>query len=291
MRLLSVGTTFTLDVPVDTVGFLRLRPSDHTPSSEQFTASHGGTTIPIDSLHDVGAHSGSRIGVGQRVERVLLPAGCTTVEYSSAVAVDDHVDAMPANAVAPQATALTASQWWWLQPSRYCRPDELGPEAWSAFGSNITNGHPATGQTVRHICHYVNEQMTFAYGSTTTETGAGEAWRQRVGVCRDFNHIAVSFCRALNIPARYVFGYLPDVDVVRNNAPMDFCAWFEVLLDGRWWAFDARVNEPRIGRIPIARGRDAADVPLVSTLGVVTLGNFVVHASELAAPMAASVGS
>lgn len=128
MRLLFVGTTFTLDAAGDTVGFLRLRPSDHAPSSEQFNASHGGAVIPTASLHDVGAHSGSRIGVGQRVERVLLPAGCTTVEYCSAVAVDDHLDPMPANAVAPQPTSLTASQWWWLQPSRYCRPDELAPK-------------------------------------------------------------------------------------------------------------------------------------------------------------------
>ena len=122
--------------------------------------------------------------------------------------------------------------------------------------------------------------MTFAYGSSTPLTSATDAWAQRRGVCRDFNHIAASFCRALNIPTRYVFGYLPDVDVAASDVPMDFCAWIEVCLDDEWWTFDARVNEPRIGRIVVGRGRDAADVPLISTLGATSLSDFVVKASE-----------
>ena len=294
MRTITIGTTFSLDVGASTVGFLRLRPSDHLPSYDRLDARQGDgivETVVLDDVgvydvgaHAAGAHALSSMGLGQRMDRLVVPPGRTTIEYAATVEVDDEPDVMPEFASAPDPATLTPSQWWWVQPSRYCRPDELGAEAWATFGSEIQPGRPATGGTVRRICAHVNEQMQFAYGSTSAETGAGEAWRQRTGVCRDFNHIAVSFCRALNIPARYVFGYMPDVDVIPNGALMDFCAWFEVLLDGRWWTFDARVNERRVGRIPVARGRDAADVPLISTLGHVDLSDFAVHAEELVAP-------
>lgn len=278
MRTIDIGTSFTLCGQAPTATFLRVRPSEAEVNesrliiTDDFGVQHLTFTEP-----DWPVEGEAR---AQRVDRVVLPIGTNTITYAATVQVPNLTDRMPDDYRAPRAAELRPEHWWWLQPSRYCRPDELGSEAWDRFGQGITPDRPATGATVREICSFVNQEMNFAYGSSTPLTSASDAWAQRRGVCRDFNHIAASFCRALNIPTRYVFGYLPDVDVVASDTPMDFCAWMEVCLNDEWWTFDARVNEPRIGRIVVGRGRDAADVPMVSTLGATLLGDFVVQAVE-----------
>lgn len=278
MRTIDLGTSFAVVGTAPTATFLRVRPSDsEVVDSSLIVTDQFGTQHATVMEPDWPSQGAART---QWVDRVVLPSGASTVTYSATVAVPDVLDPMPADVHAPNAADTLPEHLWWLQPSRYCRPDELGQEAWERFGRDITPGRPATGATVRDICSFVNQEMTFAYGSTTPLTGASEAWAQRRGVCRDFNHVAASFCRALNIPTRYVFGYLPDLEVPVSEAPMDFCAWLEVCMDDAWWTFDARVNEPRIGRIVVGRGRDAADVPMITTLGATLLTDFVVRASE-----------
>ena len=153
--------------------------------------------------------------------------------------------------------------------------DVLGDEAWSRFGALA----PGYGR-VRAICDHVHSHLTFQYGSTTALSSAADVNLARRGVCRDFTHLAISFCRALNIPARYVFGYLPDMDVPPDPAPMDFAAWMEVWLGDRWWTFDPRNNIRRKGRIVIGRGRDASDVAMATTFGGPLLDSMVVQAEE-----------
>ena len=278
MRTIDVGTSFTLSTPAPTATFLRIRPSDvELTQSRLVVTDQYGLAQPAQTEPD---WPNNGAAPAQRVDRFVLPSGMNTISYSATARVSDQVDAMPPELSAPRPAEMRPEHWWWLQSSRYCRPDELGQEAWERFGQDITADRPATGATVRNICSFVNDEMTFAYGSTTPFTSASHAWAQRRGVCRDFNHVAASFCRALNIPTRYVFGYLPDVDIASSELPMDFCAWIEVCLNDSWWTFDARVNEPRIARIVVARGRDAADVPMISTLGQTVLADFVVRASE-----------
>ncbi len=278
MRTIEVGTSFSLTVAAPTATFLRIRPCDLNCSIGRMTvADQFGIELPTTTELD---WCGGEAIDGRRVDRIVLPSGSNNVLYTATLEVSDLPDVMPAALSAPSSTDLRPEHWWWLQPSRYCRPDELGPEAWRRFGANITSERSATGSTVRDICSFVNDEMAFEPGSTTTSTSAAQAWIQRRGVCRDFNHIAASFCRALNIPTRYVFGYIPDLIGDSSELPMDFCAWIEVCLDDTWWTFDARVNEPRVGRIVVGRGRDAADVPLVSTLGPATIDAFAVRANE-----------
>ena len=166
-----------------------------------------------------------------------------------------------------------------LLASRYCEVDsELRDTAWSLFGHL-----PAGWQLVQAVCNYVHKHIRFDYMQARATRTALEVFRERAGVCRDYMHLAVTFCRCLNIPARYCTGYLGDIGVPRQPAPMDFSAWFEVYLGGQWHAFDARNNVPRIGRILMARGRDAADVALTTTFGVNQLRSFQVWTDEVSA--------
>jgi transglutaminase-like putative cysteine protease len=164
-----------------------------------------------------------------------------------------------------------------LLPSRYCEVDSaLLNFAWAQFG------HTNLGWArVQAVCDFVHQHLRFDYSAARANRSALEGFNERVGVCRDFAHLAVTLCRALNIPARYTTGYLGDIGVPENRAPMDFSAWFEVYLGGRWYTFDARHNTPRIGRIVIGRGRDAGDVPITMTFGQHTLTHFEVVTKEV----------
>ena len=163
----------------------------------------------------------------------------------------------------------------YLLPSRYCQPDTLGNVAWDLFGGT----EPGWGR-VQAICDWVHNNITFQRGSIGLAT-ATDVYLQRRGVCRDFAQLAVTFCRAMNIPARYGFGYMGDIGVPPMDAPMDFHAWFEAYLGGHWYTFDCRHNTPRIGRVFVGRGRDAVDVAMVTTFGAPTLQRMTVWADEV----------
>jgi transglutaminase-like putative cysteine protease len=163
-----------------------------------------------------------------------------------------------------------------LYGSRYCDTQALANLAWSIFGP-VAGGRAR----VQAICDYVHERIQFGYDYARCDRTASEGHAERVGVCRDFAHLAVTLCRCMNIPARYCTGYLGDIGVSKDPAPMDFSAWFEVFLDGRWFTFDARHNMPRIGRIVIGRGRDAADVAISTHFGNAVLVQFKVVTEEV----------
>jgi transglutaminase-like putative cysteine protease len=163
-----------------------------------------------------------------------------------------------------------------LLGSRYCETDRLSDVAWSLFG-NASSG----GQRVQAICNYVHRHITFGYANARSTKTAWEVFGERTGVCRDFAHLAVTFCRCMNIPARYCTGYLGDVGTPPPYSPGDFAAWFEAYVDGHWHTFDPRNNVPRIGRILMARGRDATDVAISTAFGPNTLVGFKVWADEV----------
>ena len=183
--------------------------------------------------------------------------------------------------VAPWAAEVPVSQLpddavSFLLGSRYCETDRLSPLAWSLFG-NTARGWAR----VQAICDYVHRHLTFGYQFARATRTAWEGHEERVGVCRDFAHLAIALCRCMNIPARYATGYLGDIGVPAVRAPMDFSAWFEVYLGGRWFTFDARHNVPRIGRILMARGRDAADCAITTTFGQSKLVEFKIITDEV----------
>lgn len=164
----------------------------------------------------------------------------------------------------------------YLMASRYCDTDLLIQAAWDLFGSA-----PEGWDRVQAICDWVNNHITFNYLDADSTRTAHDAFQQGKGVCRDFAHLAISFCRAMNIPARYINGHLGDIGVPTPADPMDFAAWMQVYLSGRWWTFDPRNNVARIGRIVIGHGRDAADVALISSFGQHRLEEFTVWTDEV----------
>jgi len=170
-----------------------------------------------------------------------------------------------------------------LLGSRYCEVDRLTETAWRLFGDTMPGW-----SRVQAIVDWCHANVEFGYPYARATKTALEVFTERQGVCRDFTHLAVTFCRCLNIPARYATGYLGDIGIPPLPDPMDFSAWFEVYLGGRWWTFDARHNEPRIGRVVMARGRDAVDVALTTSFGPTVLTRFVVTTEEVREPSAAA---
>jgi transglutaminase-like putative cysteine protease len=164
----------------------------------------------------------------------------------------------------------------YLLGSRYCETDRLSNTAWSLFGQ-VPKGWPL----VKAICDYVHDRITFGYQHASPTKTAWDAHSEGRGVCRDFAHLAITLCRCMNVPARYCTGYLGDIGMPPDPAPMDFSAWFEVYLGDRWYTLDARHNKPRIGRILMARGRDATDVAIVTSFGPCTLAGFKVITLEV----------
>jgi len=213
---------------------------------------------------------------GNRCERLTLPQGETTLRYQAKVLVPGVPDAVAPGAPEVPVAALPDDALVYLLPSRYCLPDELGADAWRHFGAL----EPGWAR-VQAVVDMVHSHLTFGYGSSSPVTTAADVYRSGHGVCRDFAHLAISFCRALNIPARYVFGYIPDIGIPPPDEPMDFCAWFEAYLDGSWHTFDARLNARRVGRVVVGRGRDAVDVAMLTSYGRVDLVGFEVEADEV----------
>jgi transglutaminase-like putative cysteine protease len=213
---------------------------------------------------------------GNRCERFELGSGATQIVYEAQVELIRPADEIEPLAPETPVQSLPDDVLSFVMPSRFCLPDELGHEAWQRFG-DLTPGW----QRVQAIVDYVHGHLEFVPGASNPWTTAADVYRARQGVCRDFAHLAITFCRALNIPARYVFGYIPDVGVPPAQEPMDFAAWFEAYLDGRWHTFDARNNTPRVGRVVVGRGRDAVDVALITSFGPLTLTGFEVRADAV----------
>ena len=165
-----------------------------------------------------------------------------------------------------------------LLGSRYCETDHLSQAAWDLF-----DRFPPGWARVQAVCDYVHRHIVFGYEHASPSKTARQVFNERQGVCRDYAHLAIAFCRCLNIPARYCTGYLGDIGLPPPYAPMDFAGWFEAYLGGRWYVFDPRNNVPRIGRMLMARGRDAADVAISSTFGPNTLVSFKVYTDEVSA--------
>jgi transglutaminase-like putative cysteine protease len=220
--------------------------------------------------------SGYRDSFGNWCSRIVAPAGRTRFFAEALINDTGKPDVVRAVAQTP-IEALPEETLVFLLGSRYCETDRLMAVAWQMFG------HAPTGWgRVQAICDFVHRHITFGYAHARPTKTAWEAYREGKGVCRDFAHLAVALCRCMNIPARYCTGYLGDVGVPPVDAPMDFSGWFEAYLDGGWYTFDARHNVPRIGRVLIARGRDAADVAISTAFGPGVLTGFKVWTNEVA---------
>jgi transglutaminase-like putative cysteine protease len=217
-----------------------------------------------------------RDGFGNWCTRLVAPPG--RIRMSARALIDDSGEPdRQTNATCQSAVPdLPPEVLVFLLGSRYCETDRLADVAWSLFG------HGPTGVArVRAICDFVHQHITFSYQDARSTRTALEALNERKGVCRDFAHLAIAFCRCLNIPARYCTGYLGDIGVPSAPEPMDFAAWFEAYIGGDWYTFDARNNQPRIGRVLIARGRDATDVPISNIFGAHTVAGFSVCANQV----------
>jgi transglutaminase-like putative cysteine protease len=214
---------------------------------------------------------------GNRCRRLVAPAGDLTIWGDATIEDDGRPDnVLPAAQELP-VPELPDDCLAYLMGSRYCETDRLSQSAWDRFGAVA----PGWGR-VQAICDFVHDHIRFDYMQARSTRTAFEVFQERVGVCRDFAHLAVTLCRCLNIPARYINGHLGDIGVPVVD-PMDFSAWIEVFLDDGWHTFDPRNNTPRVGRIVVARGRDAADVPLINSFGPHVLKSFRVWTYEVSA--------
>jgi transglutaminase-like putative cysteine protease len=220
--------------------------------------------------------TGYRDGFGNWCSRILAPPGQIRLSTDATVNDTGRPDEVAAAAQQIPVQNLPEETLLFLLGSRYCETDRLSEAAWGLFGNS-----PPGWARVQAICDFVHNHIVFGYEHARSTKTAWDVFNERKGVCRDYAHLAVAFCRCMNFPARYCTGYLGDIGVPPSQDPMDFSAWFDVYLGGRWYTFDARNNVPRIGRVLIARGRDAADVAISSTFGPNTLKSFKVWTDEV----------
>jgi transglutaminase-like putative cysteine protease len=219
-----------------------------------------------------------RDGFGNCLTRAVAPPGRFTVTADALIRDSGIVEPSCPYALEHAVESLPDETLPFLLPSRYCESEHLLPGAWSLFGATLP-GWPR----VQAICDFVNRHVRFDYQCARPSKTAWETFHERAGVCRDYAHLAITLCRCMNIPARYCTGYLGDIGVAPLDAPMDFAAWFEAYLGGAWHVFDPRHNQRRIGRVLMARGRDAADVAISTTFGPNTLELFRVWTDEVQA--------
>jgi transglutaminase-like putative cysteine protease len=219
-----------------------------------------------------------RDSFGNRCNRIVAPKGEIRLSTDAIVNDTGLPDLVASEAEQLPVQDLPEDVLLFLLGSRYCETDLLSQTAWDRFGSS-----PAGWGRVQAICEFVHQRIDFGYTHARPTKTAWEAFNERAGVCRDYTHLAIALCRCMNIPARYCTGYLSDIGVPAPDEPNDFAAWFEAYLGGQWYSFDPRNNAPRVGRVLIARGRDAADVPISNTFGPNTLKSFKVWSDEVAA--------
>jgi transglutaminase-like putative cysteine protease len=271
MMQIRVGFEMTYDCPQPTPMIFNLNVH-YTRASDLI----GRDDLLVEPAVPMAAY---RDSFGNWCTRIVAPPGRTRVSANAIVKDTGLPDAVVPQAQQLAVPDLPEETLLFLLGSRYCETDRLSETAWNLFG------HAPTGWgRVQTICDYVHRHITFGYEHARMTRTALEAFHDRTGVCRDYAHLAVAFCRCMNIPARYCTGYLGDIGVPPPHGPMDFAAWFEAFLDGHWYTFDARNNTPRIGRVLIARGRDASDVAISSTFGLNTLTSFKVWTDEVQAP-------
>lgn len=268
--LIKVGyeIAFESPQPAPMLLMLYLHPSREVttrkPDNLQLTPS-----LPVTQYFDL---------YGNRCGRMVAPAGRIVFRNEALVEDCGLTDLQVPNATQSQVQDLPYETVLYLLAHRYCEVDtELKDVAWKLFGQC----QPGWAR-VQAICDYVHRHIRFDYQLARANRTALEVYRERVGVCRDFMHLAITFCRNCNIPARYCTGYLGDIGMPPPYAQMDFAAWFEAFLDDTWYTFDPRNNIPRIGRVLIARGRDAADVAISTTFGPNTMKSFRVWTDEIA---------
>jgi len=265
---IRVGYELVFECPQPTSMLLMLN-IHYTRASDILTPDHLKTnpSLPVDMYRDF---------FGNWCSRIVAPTGVTRITADALVNDTGLPDSVFPEARQTPVDALPHDSLIFLLGSRYCETDRLSPVAWELF-----KNAPTGWGRVKAICDFVHSHLTFGYGFARNTKTAWEAYQERTGVCRDFAHLAVALCRCMNIPARYCAGYLGDIGVPASTAPMDFSGWFEAYLDGKWHTFDARHNVPRIGRIVIGRGRDAADCAISTSFGESKLTTFTVWTDEV----------
>jgi transglutaminase-like putative cysteine protease len=264
---IRVGCEIAYEFGGPTPAVFLVRPD---ASPRQRLISETWTTVPGAPYHDYTDL------FGNTCRRMLLPQGPVTFRYDALVETPPEPEPVDWDAAQHLVQDLPDDVLVYTLPSRYCLSDELAPRAMELFGTA-----PLGRGCVQTICDWVHDNIRFCADASTPLTTAAHVLESGQGVCRDYAHLAITFCRAMNIPARYVFGYIPDIDVPPPLTPMDFCAWFEAFLGGQWWTFDPRNNQTRKGRVRIAIGRDALDVAMVTTYGAATLNRMDVWADEI----------
>ena len=261
-----VGCSFVYESLVPTPMLLVIRPRQlyhHRVVDERWSVT---PEIPLSTYID---------NFGNEIWRLTAPAGKLDIVYDAIADVPPTPDPILLDLPKTPVEDLPDDVIVYTLPSRHCPSDLFVNDAWNMFG-HIEGGWAQ----VQAICDWLHGNVTYGAGSSTSATTGWDAYQARRGVCRDFAHLGISFCRALNFPARYVCGYLPDINVPFDPAPMDFHAWFEVYIDGAWRTFDARHNRPRTGRVVIACGRDAVDVAFATIFGNSLLTGFKVWADQ-----------
>jgi transglutaminase-like putative cysteine protease len=261
---LRVGCEFVYEPAFETAAIFVVRPVAH---GSHRMLSEAWRTDPALPWHDYAD------AFGNVCRRLSMPAQPFTASYEALVSAEPEIDPWDPGAALHRIEDLPDEALVYTLPSRFCLSDVLFVRAQELF-ANVEPGWAC----VQAICDWVHANITFAYGSSDARTTAADVLQNGKGVCRDFAHLAISFCRAMNVPARYAFGYLPDIDVPPPGLPMDFCAWFEAYLGGRWYTFDPRNNQRRKGRVLIGRGRDALDVAMVTSFGAPVLRSMTVVA-------------
>lgn len=223
--------------------------------------------VPITAYRD---------SLGNWCSRIVAPPGLVNLSTDASVRDTGLPDVVVPEAKQTPVEMLPDETLPFLLGSRYCETDRLSETAWDLFDKS-----PTGWERVQAICDYVHHHIVFGYEHARSTKSAWDAFHEKTGVCRDYAHLGVAFCRCMNIPARYCTGYLGDIGMPPPYGPMDFAGWFEAYLDGHWYTFDPRNNIPRIGRVLIARGRDAGDVAISNTFGPNTLQSFKVRTDEV----------
>lgn len=266
--LIQVGYEMIFDVPAPAPMVLMLATHpDRDPTIRRPGRMRVEPDVPVEEYLD---------GFGNRCARILAKPGRLRL-YDDLLVEDSGLpDPVVPDAKQHPIQDLPSDVLVYLLGSRYCEVDKLSDIAWSLFGQT-----PEGWGRAKAICDWVHNHVTFGYQYARSTKTAYDVYVEKQGVCRDFTHLALTFCRCMNIPARYTTGYLGDIGVPKSPNPMDFSGWFEVYLGGRWHTFDARHNKPRIGRIVMARGRDAVDVALTTSFGTTRLEKFTVWTDEV----------